>query len=103
VSKSTELKEFVNQLSTHFDELKLIIRDDFANREFKKSVFERFSIILFFSNQVRYVSLTDIGEDGASAEETADQVKGESGVSNNLISIPIHLVVVQLLLLEFRK
>ena len=72
----------------HFDELKLIIGNDFANGEFKKSLFERFGTILFSSIQVRNVPFANIGEDGASAEETIDQEKGGSGVSNSLIRIP---------------
>ena len=73
---------------THFNELRLISGDAFTNREFKKSIFEKFGTIPFSSIQVRNIPCADIWEDGASAEETTNQVKEEgSDVSNNPIKI----------------
>ena len=68
--------------------MRLIIGDELANGEFKKSVFERFSTIPFSLIQVRNHPFVDIREDVASAEETTDQAKGGSDVSNNPIRIP---------------
>ena len=43
----SRLKDYVNKPLVHFDDLGIIIGDDFANEECKKDVYERFRTIPF--------------------------------------------------------
>ena len=78
----------MNKPLENFDELRLIVGDDFANGEFKKSVYDKFGKIPFSSFHDTNDPLVDPLRDVASAEDIIDQPIGRGGGSTNAMRIP---------------
>ena len=88
------MAQYVNQALAQFDDLRLIVGDDFTKGEFGKTVFEQFCCIPFAASRVLNDPLVGSRQEAAFTKEFGLQNTGESGGSSDTCITVEHSVEV---------